>query len=136
MFPIKINKSMKIQELLNESVTDIVARFYKEASTEADRFYNPEDVKYKEKNAKYYDEHFKEWFKDDIVPVFEKPSTKPQPEYRPKPVGSELQSPGYRGLQYALAAAGLPYNHSVQKYQPNAPLTPSAEMDACRNNGN
>jgi len=124
---------MKIKEILKESPTDLVARFYKEASAEADRFYNLEDVKYKEKNAKYYDENFKGWFKNDIVPVFEKPSTKPQPEYRPKPVGSELQSPGYRGLQYALAAAGLPYNHGVQKYQPNAPLAPSAEMDACRN---
>ena len=126
---------MKISDILNENVTSVVARFYKEASADSDRFFNLEDVKYKEKNAEYYNEHFKEWFAEDVVPVFTKPVTKPQPEYRPKPVGSELQSPGYRGLQYALAAAGLPYNHGVQKYKPNAAgLTPSAEMDACRNN--
>ena len=125
---------MKIKDILNESPTDSVARFYKEASADADRFYNLEDVKYKEKNAKYYDEHFKEWFKEDIVPLFTNPVHKPQPEYRPKPVGSELQSPGYRGLQYALAAAGLPYNHGVQKYNPAAPQVTSPEMDAFRNN--
>jgi hypothetical protein len=125
---------MKIQELLNESATDIIARFYKEASADSDRFFNLEDVKYKEKNAKYYNEHFKEWFAEEIVPVFTKPVTTPQPEYRPKPVGSDLQSPGYRGLQYALAAAGLPYNHGVQKYNPAAPSVVSHEMDAARNN--
>ncbi len=128
---------MKIKEILKESPTDLVARFYKEASADADRFYNLEDVKYKEKNAKYYDEHFKEWFKNDIVPVFEKPVHKSQPMYNSRPEGSKLQSPGYRGLQYALAAAGLPYNHGVQKYNPAAPAVTSAEMDACRNsNGN
>ena len=126
---------MKIKDLLNESVTDIVARFYKEASADSDRFYNLEDVKYKEKNKKYYDEHFKEWFAEDVVPVFTKPVDKPQKEYNPKPEGSKLQSPGYRGLQYALAAAGLPYNHNVQKYQPNSgALAASANMDAVRNN--
>jgi hypothetical protein len=125
---------MKIKDILNEGVTDIVARFYKEASADSDRFYNLEDVQYKEKNAKYYDEHFKEWFNEDIVPVFTKPVHTPQPEYRPKPVGSALQSPGYRGLQYALAAAGLPYNHGVQKYNPAAPAIVSSEMDGVRNN--
>lgn len=125
---------MKIKDVLNEGVTDIVARFYKEASTESDRFYNLEDVKYKEKNATYYDEHFKEWFAEDIVPVFTKPVDRPQPVYNSRPEGSKLQSPGYRGLQYALAAAGLPYNHNVQKYQPSAPAVMSSEMDGARNN--
>lgn len=125
---------MKLKELLNESATDIVARFYKEASADSDRFYNKEDVEYKDKNKKYYDEHFKEWFAEEIVPVFSKPITKPQPEYTTKPKPGTLQSPGYRGLQYSLAAAGLPYNHNVQKYQPNAPVANSAEMDAVRNN--
>ena len=126
---------MKIKDVLLESPTDVVARFYKEASVDSDRFYNLEDVKYKEKNKEYYDEHFKQWFAEDIVPVFTRPVSKPQPKYDSKPTGTHLQSPGYRGLQYALAAAGLPYNHSVQKYKPNAAaLAPSAEMDAARNN--
>lgn len=125
---------MLIKDILNESATDIVARFYKDASPDSDRFYNLEDVKYKEKNSKYYDEHFKEWFKEDVVPVFTKPVDKPQKPYTTKPQGSKLQSPGYRGLQYALAAAGLPYRHDVQKYNPSAPAITGHEMDACRNN--
>ena len=125
---------MKIKDLLNESATDIVARFYKEASADSDRFYNLEDVKYKAKNAKHYDEHFEQWFKEGIVPVFTKPVDKPQHPYNHIPEGSKLQSPGFRGLQYALAAAGLPYNKNVQKYNPAAPAVVSHEMDACRNN--
>lgn len=126
---------MKIQDILNESATDVVARFYKEASKEYDEFYNPEDVKYKRKNGEYYSEHFKEWFTEDVIPVFTNPITKPQPEYTNKPKEDRTQSPGYRGLQYALAAAGLPYNHNVQKYEPNASkMLASQTMDSVRNN--
>jgi len=126
---------MKIKDILNESSTDVVARFYKEASQSYDKFYNPEDVKYKEKNAKYYDDHFKQWFNEEVVPVFTKPVDKPQPEYNVLPKDGKLQSPGYRGLQYALAGAGLPYNHKVQRYEPNASrMLASQTMDAVRNN--
>lgn len=125
---------MKIKDLINEGVTDIVARFYKEASTNTDRFYNLEDVKYKELNKEYYDEHFKQWFAEDVVPVFTKPTTRPQPVYNSEPTGSKLQSPGFRGLQYALHAAGLPYNRGVQKYNPSATPEVSGEMDVLRNN--
>jgi len=126
---------MKIKDILLESPTDVVARFYKEAGQDYERFYNPEVVKYKEKNSKYYDEHFKEWFNEDIVPVFTKPTVKAQPVYNNVPQGSKLQSPGFRGLQYALAAAGLPYNHNVQEYKtdPNR-LLASQTMDAAMNN--
>ena len=128
---------MKIKDILNESATDIVARFYKEASADSDKFYNLEDVKYKDKNKEYYDEHFKQWFNEGIVSVFTTPINKPQKPYTSKPTGEEIQSPGYRGLQYALAAAGLPYNPNVQKYKPNAQaIMASAAMDSCRaNNG-
>jgi hypothetical protein len=133
--PFLINSVMKIREVLNEGVTDIVARFYKEASKDCDRYYNPEDVKYKEQNAEYYDKYFKEWFNEDVVQVFTKPVTRPQPEYTNKPKEDNLQSPGYRGLQYALAAAGLPYNHEVQRYEVNpAKIIATAAMDAARNN--
>jgi hypothetical protein len=126
---------MNIKDILNESATDMVARFYKEASQESDRFYNSEDVKYKEKNDKYYDEHFKEWFKEGIVPIFTKPVDKPQPEYTNHPKSGKLQSPGYRGLQYALAAAGLPYNHDVQNYKQDPyRLFASETMDGTRDN--
>lgn len=125
---------MKFKDLLLESPTDVVARFYKEASKEADEFYNPEDVKYKKRNAEYYDEHFKCWFNEDIVPVFTKPVDKPQPEYTNRPGPGKLQSPGYRGLNYALQRAGLPYNHDVQGYEPNASkMLSSQTMDGARN---
>ena len=125
---------MKLKDILNESATDVIARFYKEATESCDQFFNPEDVKYKKNNKKYYDEHFKEWFKEDIVPVFTKPVTKPQPEYRTKPKEGAHQSPGYRGKQYALAAAGLPYDHKVQQYKTDpARAAASTTMDAARN---
>jgi hypothetical protein len=126
---------MKFKDLLLESPTDTVARFYKEAGKDYEKFYNPEVVKYQDKNTKYYDEYFKKWFNEDIVPVFLKPVDKPQPEYTNIPKGSKLQSPGYRGLQYALAAAGLPYNQKVQRYEPNpSKMLASQTMDACQNN--
>lgn len=125
---------MKLKDILLESPTDSVARFYKEAGKDFERFYNPEVVKYQEKNSEYYDEYFKEWFAKDIVPVFTKPVDKPQPAYSSTPKGSKLQSPGFRGLQYALAAAGLPYNHNVQGYKPDPNrMLASQTMDGAKN---
>lgn len=125
---------MKIFDILNESVTDCVARFYKEASEDFDRHYNKEDVEYKDRNKKYYDEHFKEWFKEDITPVFTKPLEKSEHEYTVIPKEGKLQSPGFRGLNYALAAAGLPYDHKVQRYEPDASRLVAAQtMDGARN---
>lgn len=126
---------MKIKEFLGESATDVVARFYKESSKDAEKFYNPEVVKYKKENQEYYDEHFKEWFNEEVVPVFTRPVTAPQPEYTNDPKQGKLQSPGYRGLQYALAAAGLPYNHKVQAYRADpSRLLASHTMDGAQNN--
>ena len=125
---------MKIQDILNESATDTVARFYKEAGKDYERFYNPEVVKYQEKNAKYYDKYFKDWFNEGVVPLFTKPVDKPQPEYTNIPKENKHQSPGYRGLNYALAAAGLPYNHKVQRYEDNPnKMLATQTMDGCRN---
>lgn len=127
---------MLIKDILFESSSDVVARFYKDASKTADDRCNPEVAKYHEKNSKYYDDHFKKWFAEDIVPVFTKPTDTPQPVYDTIPSGSKLQSPGFRGLQYALAGAGLPYNRSVQAYKPdpNRALA-SQTMDGARNPG-
>lgn len=126
---------MKIKDILNENATDVVARFYKEAGKDYDKFYNPEDVKYKDKNKAYYDKHFKEWFSEEIIPVFTKPVIEPQPEYTNMPKKGKLQTPGYRGLQYALAAAGLPYNHNVQNYKPDPyRMLASQTMDGAKNN--
>ena len=125
---------MKIKELLNESVTDIIARFYKEASKESDRYMNPEDIKYKDLNKEYYQQYFKSWFNEGLTPIFKKPVTKPQPEYTNHPKDGKLQSPGFRGQQYTLAKAGLPYDHSVQKYDPTIPIASTQTTDGARNN--
>jgi len=128
---------MKFKEIIKESPTDVVARFYKEASADSDRLFNSENVKYKEKNNEYYEKHFKQWFSEEIVPVFTKPVSRPQPVYNNVPDNHKLQSPGYRGLQYALHHAGLPYNHNVQKYEPNTPAVVSTYMNGAQNsNGN
>lgn len=126
---------MKIKDILNESATDVVARFYKEAGKDYDEYYNPEVKKYKEKNLKYYDEYFKPWFNEGMVTVFKEPVSNPQPEYTNKPKEGKLQTPGYRGFQYALAHSGLPYDHNVQRYEPNpSKMIASQTMDGARNN--
>lgn len=125
---------MKLKDILTESSTDVVARFYKEAGKDFDRFYNKEDVEYKEKTKGYYEKFFDSWFKEGIAPVFAKPTTPAQAEYTNKPGKGKLQSPGYRGQQYAKARADMPYDHNVQRYEPNAPAIMSTYMDAARNN--
>jgi hypothetical protein len=127
---------MKLKELLNEGVTDIVARFYVEAGRDFDKYYNREDVEYKDKQKGYYDEHFKSWFAEEIVPVFTKPVTQAQPPYTNKPKAGRLQSPGYRGQQYAKAHADMPYDHKVQRYDPEMSIAPTADVDAFINNSN
>lgn len=113
---------MKIKDFLTEStVTDIVARFYLQASEDSDRYYNPEIARYKDKTHAYYKEFFEDWFDKEIVPVQEKPVTKPQPPYTVTPKQGKSQSPGYRGLQYARAHAGLPYDHNVQRHDSRPP---------------
>ena len=130
-----INNNMKIKDILNESATDVVARFYKEASAESEKFCNPEVVKYKGQNKEYYDKYFKQWFNEDTVSVFKKPVDDPQPAYTNQPKENKLQSPGYRGQQYALAAADLPYDHNVQKYKPDPQRVLATQtMDAARGN--
>ena len=126
---------MKIKEILKEGATDVVARFYKEATADSEKFYNPEDVKYKGQNKEYYDKYFKQWFSEGVAAVFTKPVDKPQPEYTNQPKEGKLQSPGYRGQQYALARADLPYDHNVQPFKTDpARLLASHVMDAARNN--
>ena len=112
---------MLIKEILKESSTDLVARYYVQASEEYEKHYNGEAAHFAEMNKEYYKEYFEDWFKNGTVPIFEKPVTPAQPEYRNKPREGQVQSPGYRGKQYALKAAGLPYDHHVQKYTPTMP---------------
>jgi hypothetical protein len=129
-----INIDMKISEILCEGATDLVAKFYKEASKDFDQFQNLEDFNYKNKNKEYYDLFFKDWFDKEITPVFRTPVLPAQDNYTNIPTHGKLQSPGFRGLNYALAKAGLPYNHKVQDYDPSVPISNSANMDAASGN--
>lgn len=110
---------MKFADLLLESPTDIVARLYKEASADFDKHYNPEDAIYKQKSADYYQKYFKDWYEFGKTPVMDKPPKSRQPKYTVKPGKTDKQSPGYRGLQYAKARAGLEYDKTVQPYKAN-----------------
>lgn len=96
---------MKIKELLFESPFDLVAGYYKEATKDYDQCYNGEATLIAKRNKEYYEEYFKEWFEDGVVPVFEKPVLKAQPSYDHNPKKGQSQSPGYRGKQYALSRA-------------------------------
>lgn len=125
---------MRIKDILNEGVTDIVARLYKEAGADFDKFYNPEDAEYKEKNQEYYDDHFKEWFKNEITPVFMKPTVQKTAKYTSKPKQGASQSPGFRGQQYARARADMSYDHNVQKYDSTMPVADSGDLDAIKGN--
>lgn len=120
---------MKIKEILKESPTDLVARFYKEASSDFDKTHNSDNAKYKELNSEYYKENFGEWYEHETVPVFTAPVSKSHPVYNNKPKQGKQQSPGYRGLQFALAAAGLPYNKNVKFYDPNTIAISSSFAD-------
>ncbi len=108
---------MKLKEILNEDASDIVARFYKESGDDFDKMYNPENAAYKDDTKSYYDSNFRSWFDAGITPVFDKPATVSRAKYSIQPMQGDVQSPGYRGLQNVLAAAGLPYNHDVQRYE-------------------
>lgn len=122
MLPL-INNGMKIRDVLTEStVTDIVARFYVQASEDSDRYYNPEVSEYKDKNKAFYKKFFEEWFDKEIVPVFTQPTDKSQPPYTVDPKPGKSQSPGYRGLQYARARSGMPYDKNVQGISSRPPV--------------
>ena len=92
---------MKIFEVLNESPTDIVARFYKEAATDFDTLYNPEDDLYKRQNQKYYQNYLKDQPADVSTSVFKTPVERPSKKYSNNP-DSHIESPGRRGLKSVL----------------------------------
>lgn len=105
---------MRISEILTHSVTDTVARHYKEASASTDEYYNPESVDYMRKNREYYQKYFADSAKTGATPVFTGQVDKPLPKYNVVPKRGERQSPGYRGLQYTKARAGMDYDRNTQ----------------------
>lgn len=114
-----INNVMKLADLLLENSTDLVAKYYIDATKSFDERYNTEAAINSHKNQEYYKEYFKEWYKNGTTPVFEKPGKPTQSSYDHNPKKGVIQSPGYRGKQNALKAAGLPYNKYTQDYDPS-----------------
>lgn len=113
---------MKLTELLLESPTDLVARFYKEADADYDRYYNTDNADYKDKNQEFSKKQFKSWYDSGQTPVFSQPVETEQPAYNVTPASGKRQSPGYRGQQYAKARAGIPYDKTVEPYRTNPGL--------------
>ena len=105
---------MRISEILTHSVTDTVARHYKEASASTDAYYNPEAVDYMHKNREYYQKYFAGSAEPGATPVFTDQVDKPGAKYTAVPKRGQRQSPGYRGLQYTRARAGLDYDRNTQ----------------------
>ncbi len=101
---------MKIREILSEGPTDVVARLYKEAPGHCDAKYNTDAAKYASKNSEYYNQHFKEWRETGHTPVFSKPLKADPHPFNNQPRSDREPSPGYRGLQRAMAASGQEYD--------------------------
>jgi len=107
--------TMKINDILTESSTDLVALFYKEASPQQDARFNSVAANYAEQNKEYYRAFFKDFYKHGEIPVFTKDISKKQSRFTNVPQKGNMQSAGYRGLQMAKRAAGHSYNKDFQK---------------------
>ena len=123
-----ISIDMKLADLLLESSTDVVARHYKEASSNFDAYYNKECELYKQKSEDYYQKYFEQWYKDGSIPVIAGDDNKDVKKYSTVPTETSQQSPGYRGLQYAKARAGQKYDKNVQPPPHNTSLDLSSRM--------
>lgn len=93
---------MKIKDILKEGVTDIVARFYKEAGDDFDSKFNPEHTRFKALEKEYY----KTLFTDGSTPIFSTPNKESGKKFTTTPSPKEIESAGFRGLQRALKKSG------------------------------
>lgn len=97
---------MKIKDILVESPTDNVARFYPEANADTDKLYNTECAKYKRQTKDYYDQNLSDWFDKGRAVVFNKPSKSTQGKYTTVPARGSTPSPGAVGLARVLRRTG------------------------------
>jgi hypothetical protein len=111
---------MKIKEIINESSTDLVARFWKEGDLSIDEMLNTEANEIINKNKSYYQKYFKKCLEHGVTPVFtdvDNNPTKSNEKWNTYPSPDVRQTAGYRGKQHALARAGIPHQ-TPQKYDP------------------
>lgn len=119
---------MKIKEIIKESSTDLIARFYKEGDKSLDQMMNVEANEIIAKNKSYYHKYFREFEEHGITPVFTNTDNNPseaQEDWDSYPKPNERQSAGYRGKQHALARAGLKHE-TPQHYDPTYRANPEA----------
>lgn len=100
---------MKIKDILNESSTDLIARFHRtpEPCYAADRL-NQEADKFAEINKEHYMTYFKEFYTHGDTPVFTN-SDNNVTDATPlnnKPEDPQCASNGYRGIKRAMRLSG------------------------------
>jgi hypothetical protein len=95
---------MNIKDILKESSTDLVARYYRmPADADAERL-NMQAEKVAEQNREHYAKYFGDFFKYGNTPVF---TTEDNNVTEAKPLNNKPEDPqhasnGYRGLKHAL----------------------------------
>lgn len=103
---------MKLTEIINESNTDQVAKYYRTGTS-----YEPDNAsanEYVEQNKDRYRKLFRDFYKKGEIIVFDKDDHQPkQPKLTNKPEEGVRKSAGYRGNQVAKRRSGLPYDKDV-----------------------
>jgi hypothetical protein len=105
---------MKIKDILNESYTDLVARYHRGHTDEITDRLNPEASQYRDMVKEYYKDFFTQ---DGNTPVFSRSTNfvdSTATAWTTKPEKHVKQSAGYRGQQYAKARANIPHDKNTQ----------------------
>lgn len=109
---------MRLYEILNEGVTDLVAHYYPDADPNEDNAMNPAVKTYHDENAKHYKRYFEDFYKTGQAPIINDKGDEDAESWTAKPKKHEIQSPGYRGREYAKSRAGQEYDQEVQPFAP------------------
>lgn len=100
---------MKVKDIITESSTDLIARFYRNPDFDVDDLYNPEAKKISDQNKSYYNTYFKEFYNSGVTPVFEicdNHETNKSQKWNNKPTKEQIESAGSRGNKTAFKNAG------------------------------
>lgn len=99
---------MNLKDILNESSTDLVARYYRAPDdANADRL-NMQAEKVARENREHYEKYFGDFFKFGDTPIFTSRDNNPT-DAKPlnnKPEDPQHASNGYRGIQRAMQISG------------------------------
>lgn len=103
---------MKLRDILNESNTDHIAKYYRNRSSyEPD---NAEANEYADRNKDHYRKLFRDFYKRGEMIIYDTDDHHPkQDPMTTKPEKDDRKSAGYRGNQVAKRRAGLKYDKDV-----------------------